>query len=268
MTEDVQLTRAEVRHLEQRRRDAERRAAEDTGQAPRSVRARMQRAVDVWSLETGWVAVGLTSATATIPPTVQGDRVRRGSGPSDPTGAVLFATLDTVGREAEAWAHLTGPCARDGLALHDACCGTTALPGCRGRVHDCLDGHAVDVADLGSLVLDPETVVDSLLGTPPSSRAWADACSTAAAWHSTAAAQVLELFQQAWRDGAEPAHLDAWATATERLARKVAALAGRLAAWSGRTEAQCASCGGARPQGRNHCGRCRTAAWRDRQEGA
>lgn len=247
MEDEAPLSRPERQWLEQRRLDAARKAAEEAGRRPPSVRRRVQRATDCWSREASWVALGLTGASATSPPTRTGERIRRGSSVADPTGSQLFATLDTIGREAEAWAHLAGPCVRDGLRDET------------GRVHECPHGSAVDLACLADVHLDPEDIVDGLIGTPPSSaHAFAAVCHRAASWHTTTAAQLLDRFQQAWRDGAEPARLDTWATATEQLARRTTAIAGRLAAWSGRTELRCAAgCGGAKPAGRATCDRCR-----------
>lgn len=250
------LSAAEKAWVEQRRRDAEREASVD--RPSRSLPGRARKATDRWSEESGWVALGLARATVDLPPQRQaGERTRTGSGPSDPTGATLHAMLETVGREAEAWAHLAGPCPRDGEVDPD----TRRIHWCPGTA------TAVDVADMGGLHVDCEEIVDGLLGTPPSSAAWPEMVDRAAAWHSMQALAVAGLWDEAWRAGREPSELESWVSAMEALSRRMTSLAGRLAVWSGRTERRCRTCGGKRPEDRNECGACRTAGWRERQAG-
>lgn len=254
----VELTRHEQAWIDARRRETEQ-ASHDDGPG-RSLRGRTHRAADRWAIEAGWVAVGLTRATVTLPPSSRpGDGTsRRAAGPSDPTGAVLHATYDTVAREAEAFAHLAGPCLRDG----------TTDPDTR-RVHECPTVTATHLADYAGVTVDASDVVDGLLGTPTSSpAAFAAAVSRGAAWHAATSVQLLEAWQEAWRAGAEPSVLETWTTRTEHLTRLMAALAGRLADWSGRRERRCRACDGAAPSDRATCGRCRTASWRARAESA
>lgn len=228
-----------------------------TDRPSRSARGRMQKAVDRWSTEASWVALGLTSATATLPPPSRTTgKVGRQTGPSDPTGAVIDATWQEVSSAAWRWAHLTGPCPLDGTRDE------------LDRLHECPDaGTAIDVADLAYLHLDPDDIIDQLMGTPPSSSAaWTAACHQAATWHTQAAAQTMQAYVELDRAGAEPPHLERIVAAATQLASKMAGLAGALAGWSGRSERPCAAnCGGAAPEGRATCGRCRTAHWRARQ---
>jgi len=240
------LNRHERRWLEQER-------THDT--PSRRLPSRIRKATDRWSVEASWIALGLTGATVTSPPaTRQHEKVGRRQGPSDPTAAVVYATLEDVSRSAERFAHLASTCAMEGQ--RDTL----------GRVHDCPGPHAVDLGDPAGIHLDAETVVDGLVGTPPSSTAaFSRAVHDAAAWHTSTAVLLLDLWLTAYRDGAEPSVLEDWCCRTEELARRLAGLAGHLAEWSGRREEQCVTCGGMKPDGRRDCGRCRTAAWRARK---
>ncbi len=249
------LTPAETRWLEHRAQEQARQADRPS----RSLLSRIQKATDRWSEDAGWIAVGLEHATVTLPPASRPGGGRT-PGPSDPTAAQLHATLAELDRAVVKFAHLTGTCDRDGLRFDPDGNETPT-----GRLHECPDGTPADIADLTGLVLDPEEIVDSLLGTPPTStRAFTDAVHGAASWHTKTAADLRDRWQTAWQQGAEPALLETWTAATEQLARRITHLAGELAGWSGRFEATCNTCGGLKPAGRADCGRCRTAAWRQR----
>lgn len=250
------LTKAEAAWLEQRHNQAEREARET--RAPRSLRGRIDRACGKWAEDAAWVAIGLVNATATLPPPSRpGPRTRGAQGPSDPTAAVIGQTYDTVQREAEAFAHLTGRCVRDGVREHDRCCGTVVHAGCKGRMHECPDRPA---ADLPSVWADPTPVVDALLGTPASSpKAFSGAAGLAASWHAQAAAQSLSAWRGGWQEGREPSELDDWCVQVEDLGRRMASLAGRLADWSGRRERTC-RCGGADVGRGARCPGCRSQA--------
>jgi hypothetical protein len=257
----TELNRHEAAWLDQRHHQAEREAREGPGPS-RSLRGRIEKACDRWATDAVWIATGLNNATATLPPPARQTSGRRGSGPSDPTAAVIGQTYDTVQREAEAFAHLTGRCALDGTREHDRCCGRTVRDGCKGHVHTCPDTPASDLPGLS----DPATVVDGLLGTPASSpTAFSAATGGAAAWHAAAAVQTLSAWREAWTAGREPSELEDWCVQVEMLQRRLSGLAGRLADWSGRRERKCRACDGVKPEDRATCGRCRTRAWRDRQ---
>ena len=245
------LSRPERQWLDQDRKTA------DT--PSRRLTSRIRKATDRWSLEASWVALGLASATVTIPPaTRQHEKVGRKQGPSDPTAAVVYATLEDVSRSAERFAHLTSPCAMDGERSDS-----------RGITHECPGPHAVDLGDTAGIHLDAETVVDGLIGTAPSSTvSFAHAVHHAADWHSTTSVQLLDLWLTAYRDGAESSTLDDWCSRTEDIARRLAGLAGHLAAWSGRMERTCAcGCGRTAPpvgQGATRA-ECRKRHQRERQ---
>jgi hypothetical protein len=267
------LSKHETAWLEQRRRDAERQAAE--GAPARSLTGRIAKACGIWGQEASWVGVGLTSATVTLPPPrLRAEGARRSSGPSDPTGAQVHATHDTVGREAEQFAHTTGPCLRDGTTDHERCCGTVPIAGCRGFVHTCPGLSAVEIAERCWTTVDAATVVDGLLGTPTSSpESFALAVSRAVTWHNEAAAQTLEAWRTRYRAGGEPSELETAVVAVEGLARRLRGQAGRLADWSGRRERGCrvAACGGAvadhgpHNRGGAACGACLKRESRERQ---
>lgn len=242
----VELNGREDRWMEGRRLEAERHLAEVRERPSRSIPARMKTAVDRWSEQAGWVAAGLEGATVTRAPSPQGDGGRRGPGPSDPTGAQLQRTLDAIAEEVWEFAHLTGPCSLDGMPVNQ----DRVVDERWGKEHRCATGSALDVADLVGLDVDPDEVVDGLLGTPSSStKAFHEAVGAAAAWHNVTASQVQGRFDQAWRDGVEPSILEDWTSRTQELARRMDALAGRLAEWSGRKERTCRAegCGAAVP---------------------
>lgn len=213
----------------------------------RSLSGRMQRACDSWSVEAGHIAVGLTRASVTLPPSPRSGGGRR-SGPADPTGAALMRTLDTLDRDIQYFAHLTGRCRLDGQ------------PDVNGMLHRCLDLTAHDLAVSMGIDRNPAGVVDGLLGTPPTSaRTFELAVQRAYSWHALTAATVLDRWRTAYRQGAEPSQLGAWCDGAEQQARRMTGLAGRLAGWSDRTERRCRTCDGAAPlygQGAT-CVRCR-----------
>jgi hypothetical protein len=273
------LTRHETAWLEGRRRDAERAAAE--GAPARSLTGRIAKACGIWGQEAAWIGQGLVGATVTLPPPRRQTRgQRRTSGPSDPTGAQVHATHDTVSREAETFAHLTGPCLLDGTKDHDRCCGAVLIAGCRGFIHTCPQLSAVEVAercwttnitavitvDGVQVDLDATTVVDGLMGTPTSSPAsFQLAVARAVTWHNTAAAKTLDGWRDRYREGVESSELETAVVAVEGLARRLRGQAGRLADWSGRRERECrtgcgaavADHGPAANRGGAACGRCR-----------
>lgn len=248
------LTDAEHGHLELRRLETERQVADDTDRPPRRLPSRMVKAVDRWSLEAGHVANGLTGATVTIPPSRRSDQGRRGTGPSDPTGGMLDATLAAVDREARAFAHLTGPCRLD--RTYDE----------TGMLHVCPRETAVKLAADLDVDVDGRQVVDGLLGTPPTTTAWGDAVQTAQTWHTVVASEIKGRFYELWGTS-EPSQLEDIVTRTEQIARHMDGIAGRLAHWSSRVERQC-RCGGRKPDDANDCGRCRTAKWRRGRQAA
>jgi hypothetical protein len=226
----------------------------DNERPSRTMQHRMQRATDTWIRDIGWTVTGLVNATCTIPPASR-PSVGRTTGPSDPVAAQLHATLDQVDRATVKLAHLTGPCDRHGLRFnHDG--DETA----DGRLHECPDGHPADIADLSGLVLDPEQIIDAILGTPPTSpAAYADALASAAGWHAATAGALHDRWRTWWQQGAEPSLLEGWTSATEQLVRRISALAGELAQWTDRQEgSRCKhGCGGMVEAGRRECGACR-----------
>lgn len=252
----TQLRGPEQAWLDQQYRHAEREARESPAPS-RTLRNRMLKATDKWTLEVTWIVTGLTNATVEHPPPSRPNHgAKRKTGPSDPTGATFHSVYDTLERETEAFAHLTGPCFYDGQR-----------DPVTGRTHECPDDPAVELAEMAGVPADASQVVDMLIGTPFSSqRAFGDAVAFAGQWHGTVARECYEAWERAFRDGREPSELETWTMATERLARRVSGLSGRLSVWSGRSERQCAGgCGGGAPpvgEGAT-CGRCRTARWRE-----
>lgn len=252
--------------IERRRLEAERAAAEAAQQRPRRLPGRMTRAADRWSVEAGWVALGLEHATVTTPPSSD-SQGRRGTTVPDPTGAALSATLAQVEHAAGRFAHLAGPCPAD-RTRDDL-----------GRLHECPDISATVIAGWLDLDLDPTPVVDDLLGVSPSQTvAFRQAVSSMAAWHSMAAAHLADGWTQAWRAGMENSKADTVATLMEQGARRMAGLAGELAGWSGRRERTCRTpgCDAAvddpgekwrRGEGRK-CDRCLKRDSRERQASA
>ena len=233
----------------------------DTDRPSRTVRHRIARATDTWTRDIAWTVTGLINATCTIPPATRPSSGRT-SGPSDPTAAQLHATLDQLDRATVRLAHLTGPCDRHGHRYnHDG------QQDPHGRLHECPDGHPSDIADLTGLTLDPDPIVDALLGTPPTSTAaYADALARCATWHAQTATTLHDRWQTWWQQGAEPSVLEGWTSATEQLARRISALAGDLAGWSGRQEGRRCKhgCGGMAEPSRRECGSCRNTLSRQR----
>jgi hypothetical protein len=239
----------------------------------RSLQYRMRKAVDRWSLESGWVALGLVNATAAAPPPARPSRGPRRSGMSDPTLAVTASTISAVERTADRWAHLIGPCPNDGQYV------SIGQRDDESILHECPAGSILELADaltgfddgpsdglsaLERIALEAHQLVDGLIGTPSSSRAaWNAIVSRAAKFHSAAATTIAGAWQEAWRAGAEPEQLERWADMTATIAGRSAAIAGGLAHWSGREEPRCAAgCGGAGP---GTCDRCRQQASRARR---
>lgn len=238
---------------------AEERALAATTRQPddppsRGLPSRMRKATDRWSIEASHVAVGLTAATATIPPPARPPSGPRAPGITDPVGAQVHATYDTVTRAANTFAHLTGPCPLD--YTRDE----------YGQTHLCPDGSAVYVAVAVGVAFYPPDITRRLLHSVGTAD-WQAAVHTAASWHTKTAAHLLDAFLDAWRT-AEPSTLEDWTARTEQLARRMAALAGSLSLWNGRLERRCkAGCGGAAPpkgEGAT-CERCRQRHSRDRR---
>lgn len=255
MTSDTRgpLTGPERDWLDARRRDAQREADQRAADR-RRLPGRARSAADRWSTEAGWVALGLTKATATIPPPARrstGSRAEGGDIP-DPTSSIMQATVAAVAAAGWRYAHLASSCGHEGRPIGPS----------RIR-HICPDGGATDTAELLDVALDdPTDMIAGLTDTPPTATRWTAAVARAAGWHTTAAATLFDGWVTAWRDGAEHELLDQALAALETTARRMAGLAGDLAGWSGRREPTCIVCGGRKPDDGKVCGRCRTAKWR------
>lgn len=209
---------------------------------PGRLLGRAQKAADRWSIEAGYIAVGLTAASADGAPPVapSGDRGRT-VGYGDPVASAYGATVRHVESAARRWAHLTADCAPD----------CTACGGPNGwRL----------AAQTAADVPDPADIVDGLLGTPPSSTAaWQAAVSRAATWHTIAAATISGAVVTMWRRGAETVAVEDAVAGMEQLARLTAGVAGSLSEWNGRQEPTCRIEGCRRPRepGRRVCMPCR-----------
>ncbi|MBW3663558.1 MAG: hypothetical protein KY469_10700 [Actinobacteria bacterium] len=223
---------------------------EEAPRRSRSLTVRLNRAVDRYSLEAGWVAAALHNATAALPPQPQRATPRRGSGHADPTLSRVAATIDTAERAARTYAHLAGPCPLAGTDPGDCRC----------------PASLTDVAATVGLDLDPASIVDDLFGTPATTAAFTGAVSRAAAWHSKAASRLGGTWRDARSSGLGDEQLRPTVDTLDHLASQMRHLASTLAQWTNRGVRRCANgCGAAAPPNRATCGRCRTARWREQQ---
>lgn len=232
---NARLSRPESQHFTLKRLETERELEEQEGRKRIPESRKVQAAVDRWSEEAGWVALGLQRATALLPPPTR-PAARSAPGVSNPTSSQWWSTLDAIERGAERFAHLAGPCARNNTRDDE------------GRKHECPAKSAAYIADLFHVQVDATAIVDDLIGVSATSpRALAAAVDRASAWHSTTASMI----GGAWTEARRMIQLDPKAAAKGgldddllekstrhivQLSHRMLSLSGDLADWSGRLE--------------------------------